>query len=487
MSKNKYKLIKKTGYNDQPNKSNKSEQSGGANIKNLSSIIGAIYSGLAPSNYQIEMIECDLVNNDKVVNIIKIKYKDLGGGGGLPIPVGTNHYSIQLTDRTAGAGVPGPNVIYNLTHAGDPNDKTHAKFVRVVGAGGGPGPDFVTRDFLYVKFDNLQIEYTPAAGGAPPIAAVAGIADPTNCSEELIHYIIHRLVSHRLANSALAIYARNKFNITSGLNDGITENDTLKSGFNDGGYHEIKFDPARDYNTDPVMNVYGQTYSYYDKLVCAVSSIKPYDSMISLKYCSNKSYSCLANLIKALAISRPDRTLSDNEQIFTIVFRKENGDGNYNYTLCMANSNLTLENKANFVTKQIQKDTACDKTIKTIGTFIIDKEKKIYANYSEFTHIMPYQTLLCYKGGPVLGFTYYYVRNTYNRDDKTQIESLKVDFDAAANIKYRITDAHVPPHTIYDENQARGQELINLHLYVCTFNLSPLESKIRLIELLFMQ
>lgn len=394
-------------------------QTGGATVDKLSDIIGKIFNDNDKKFNYID-VKCELSNND-VLTIIHIEYTKLD-----VTPTNVNdHYNITIKYN---------NKEHKITNGKLDIEKSNP--IKLI---------LVNIDQINIKYNNNNIE--------SPL-------DNTNCSEELIHYIISKLIVHDLASNALAIYDKSKTKI---MHVTSSDNLPLKYGFND--YHSIQILPRES-------NVYGQCYIINNSVVHVMTKLKLTDSCIGMTYCNTNTKSGLANLVKALSISPLDRPYIETNQLFNLVFVKLLQHKNVLYNGCFAASGKTLGDLASKDAFLIKQETVC-KEFKHIGRYFVDDSNIIYTcSANNYYYIAKKATTSYYT--TIQGDS-----EVFNDNDGV----IKLKLIEEENNKYYVSD---DDKNIYFEesNDFIKSKLSNINIYVCTHNINPLKSDIKLIDLL---
>lgn len=416
------------------------KMSGGAKINSLVDILKRIDS-LTTFNL-IKSIDAVLNGN-----VLEIKSINLGEDN----VSNSNFYNMNVTVGSK---------TYYLNHARLNNTIADKNISFFYERNGENTKAFKPLDLIMVRLSSTKINDKPI--------------DSNNCSEELIHYVIAKIVSHQLATSALATYAADKVKVVS-----TTHEQTLKSGFDDNKYHLMQFDHQKDFKGDATFDVFGQTYLVREQIIHVISIISPSDSSISMKYCKPDTLSGLKNLVKALAISRPDRQYNDDAQLLYLSLVNDNTV----YNNCLASSQKQIDDLdkiESFELKTSISNALTDncKTTTTIGTYIIDKNDNIYTYFGNDNR--PKQL---FKKKNSSGTNYVSVIDVDNIH-------VKLKFSNSDNRNYILTNANEKNTSfpIYYDEQSLGitnsaKPLQKLHLYICTHDLNPLQSNIKLIDL----
>ena len=167
------------------------------------------------------------------------------------------------------------------------------------------------KDFLFVDLTKTEIsngsEHEMDKVDKKPLSS-------SNMSEQIINFLLHKLVQYKLAKTIFCRYESDKVTKIT-----VKKKETLISYE---GYNYIRF--ANELHN----NVFSQCFEYYDKfdkklkLVHAITQLEPSDSAINMKDCSVQDMNSFCNLTKVLVILNPfTRKLNKEESIFYLALR----------------------------------------------------------------------------------------------------------------------------------------------------------------------
>jgi hypothetical protein len=336
------------------------------------------------------------------------------------------------------------------------------------------GPIFQKLNFIKVVFDDNTIVYN---NSKELVSNNNAPMSQNNMTDQLINLIVHQLVQYDMAKTAIAFIKEDKVTKLS-----VTGNNTLTSYAN---YY------ANTIKHNEHDNVYSQCILKNGGLIFAAAKISPSDSMIRMEYCNNKTFAAMSNLSMALAISRPDRKLSNNDSIMYFALKNMTGtvgnnpENDFFHTYCTSRSNkildIDLEDKNNFNNNPPSEDGECDKQpFGGIGAFSVNNNQ-IYLNCGNGNLLKMYL-----KNAGSGNFTTYsrnkYYKNSSKYYDVTLDQMLNTPF---TNDYYEVKSSYGQKPIAKFEGAGMKEHFNNLMLYVCTLNINPLESNIDLIDKIF--